>query len=302
MQPRLRRGGTTQKSLSRALSGDLDTITLKALKKTPAERYLTVDALSRDIEHYLRGEPVAARADGTWYRFVKFVGRPQTASGGRVPRPALILVATATIALVEARSAAAERDRALALSARSAAVSEFVKMLVTESGGADQPVSVSDMMARSESLLATEYSQNPEHRAAILAVLGDYYHTIGKGSARRAVIQQRIAVFAKVGRSWSAPGVDLRACHDGRRRRQHQDGGRYAECSARRPGHSPPSRLPVAWSSWPTSTRTAATPPMALKYGKLALERLHQVKNALPSQEALFLGSIGFRLPAQRGE
>jgi len=171
--------GTTQKGLSRALSGDLDTITLKALKKVPAERYLTVDALSRDIEHYLRGEAVTARADATWYRFSKFVGRHKlpVAAGTAA---ALILVATATIALVEARSAEAERDRALALSARSAAVSEFVKMLVTESGGSDAPVTVSDMMARSGSLLASEYSQNPEHRAAILAVLGDYYHTVGK--------------------------------------------------------------------------------------------------------------------------
>jgi serine/threonine protein kinase len=114
---------TTQKSLSRTLSGDLDTIALKALEKIPAERYLTVDALSRDIQHHLRGEPVNARADGTWYRFVKFVGRHKLPVAA-VAAAALILVATTTIALVEARNAAAERDRALALSARNAAVSD----------------------------------------------------------------------------------------------------------------------------------------------------------------------------------
>ncbi len=171
--------GTTQKSLVRALRGDLDTIALKALRKEAADRYLTVDAMARDIEHHLRGEPIAARADGTWYRFAKFIGRYKLpVAAGTVA--ALILVATASIALIEARTAAAERDRALAHSRRSEAVTEFVKMLVTESGGADVPVTVSDMMERSAALLASEYSETPENRAAILAVLGDYYHTVGK--------------------------------------------------------------------------------------------------------------------------
>jgi hypothetical protein len=162
--------GTTQKNLSRMLRGDLDTIALKALEKAPAERYPTVDALARDIEHYLRGEPVSARADGSWYRLVKFVGRhklPVAACTGA----ALLLIATAAIALIEARSANAGRDRALALSARNEAVTEFIKMLVTESGGADVPVTVSDMMARSQSLVEAEYAENPDYRAAILALL-----------------------------------------------------------------------------------------------------------------------------------
>src|SRR6185312_5936439 len=59
--------GTAVKGLRDILRGDLDTIVLKALKKSPAERYATADALSRDIEHYLRGRPVTARADGSWY-------------------------------------------------------------------------------------------------------------------------------------------------------------------------------------------------------------------------------------------
>jgi eukaryotic-like serine/threonine-protein kinase len=138
--------GTAVKTLSRSLRGDLDTIVLKALKKSPAERYATADALSRDIEHYLRGEPVTARADGSWYRFRKLVSRHKlpvaTATGA-----ALALVATAAVALVEAHMANTERDRALALSARNAAVTEFVNMLVTESGGADKSVTVSDIDA-----------------------------------------------------------------------------------------------------------------------------------------------------------
>jgi serine/threonine protein kinase len=64
---------TCVRKLSRALRGDLDAIVLKALKKCPWDRYATADALSRDIEHYLRGEPVSARTDGNWYRLRKLV-------------------------------------------------------------------------------------------------------------------------------------------------------------------------------------------------------------------------------------
>ena len=39
----------------RALRGDLDTIVLKALKKRPEERYVTVNALADDIVRYLDG-------------------------------------------------------------------------------------------------------------------------------------------------------------------------------------------------------------------------------------------------------
>jgi len=284
--------GTTQKGLSRALSGDLDTITLKALKKVPAERYLTVDALSRDIEHYLRGEAVTARADATWYRFSKFVGRHKlpVAAGTAA---ALILVATATIALVEARSAEAERDRALALSARSAAVSEFVKMLVTESGGSDAPVTVSDMMARSGSLLASEYSQNPEHRAAILAVLGDYYHTVGKDKLAEPMYSSALQSLQRS----ADPGLRLElTC--GHAMTLAGEGNIEAAVDMLNAALADPAIRPeqasgcLLFLSYIYQDGSDAT--KALEYSRLALERLHQVKNPLPSQEGLYLGSIGF--------
>jgi serine/threonine-protein kinase len=284
--------GTTQKSLARALNGDLDTIALKALKKTPAERYLTVDALSRDIEHHLRGEPVSARADGTWYRFFKFVGRHKLPMAA-VTAAGLILVATTTIALVEARNAAAERDRALALSARNAAVSEFVKMLVTESGGADGPVSVSDMMARSESLLATEYSQNPENRAAILAVLGDYYHTVGKDQLAEPLYSSALQSLQRSAdqdlRLELTCGHALTVAGEGNIKTAVDTLNAALADPAIRPEQA--ARC-LQFLSYIYQDGSDAS--NALKYGQLALARLHQVKNPLPSEEALFLGSIGF--------
>jgi eukaryotic-like serine/threonine-protein kinase len=55
------RDGSLEK-LRRQLSGSIDNIALKALRKEPQRRYQTVEDFARDIEHYLEGRPVSAPA------------------------------------------------------------------------------------------------------------------------------------------------------------------------------------------------------------------------------------------------
>jgi serine/threonine protein kinase len=64
-----------RKRLKKKLSGDLDLIILKALRKEPPKRYLSVEQFSEDIRRYLEGRPVIARIDTPGYRFAKFVRR-----------------------------------------------------------------------------------------------------------------------------------------------------------------------------------------------------------------------------------
>jgi eukaryotic-like serine/threonine-protein kinase len=72
---RAAKGHTTIQRLQRELTGDLDTIVLKALKKAPPERYVSVSALRDDIARHLAGQPVLARPDSLQYRATKFVRR-----------------------------------------------------------------------------------------------------------------------------------------------------------------------------------------------------------------------------------
>jgi len=162
---------------ARALRGDLDNIILKALKKSPAERYPTVEAFAEDLRRHLNHEPVSARADSFAYRTGKFVVRNRLAVGAAAI-VLLTIIAGAAVSVWEAVEATRQRDRALSLVARNDAVIEFVKGMLTEVAPADQPVRVADLIERSRSILIRE-DDIPEHRAAILSMLSSYYLSSG---------------------------------------------------------------------------------------------------------------------------
>src|SRR5262249_31159727 len=69
------RARPSDQTLSRSLRGDLDQIALKALRKEPERRYLSVMQLSDDIQRHLSGEPVSARPATFRYRAVKYIKR-----------------------------------------------------------------------------------------------------------------------------------------------------------------------------------------------------------------------------------
>lgn len=61
--------------LRRRLTGDLDAIVLKALRKDTEHRYSTVEAFADDIRRHLDKLPVRARRETRWYYLAKFVRR-----------------------------------------------------------------------------------------------------------------------------------------------------------------------------------------------------------------------------------
>jgi serine/threonine-protein kinase len=68
-----------ESSLNRSEWDDLDVLCLTAMRHDPQRRYATVDALIRDIDHELNGEPLDARPDTLGYRLRKFVRRNRAA-------------------------------------------------------------------------------------------------------------------------------------------------------------------------------------------------------------------------------
>jgi serine/threonine-protein kinase len=192
------------------LDDDLNFIILKALRKTPADRYLTADALSADIDCFLEGEPIAARRSNGWYRSRKFIARHKPSVIG-ASAALLAIIATAAIATYEAhaaaghaRVAAAERDRALALSSRNEAIADFLNVLITESASSDRPLTSGEMLARSEAVVSAEFRGNTEQRTAVLDLVGVYYRTMGDEKRALRLLQEAFETIA------SSPDADLR--------------------------------------------------------------------------------------------
>jgi serine/threonine protein kinase len=94
-----------------ALRGDLDVITLKALKKRPEERYATVNALVDDVYRFLDRRPVLARPDSAAYRLRKFLARNRLAASAAAAVAVALIAGTAT-SVWQARLAIGEREYA----------------------------------------------------------------------------------------------------------------------------------------------------------------------------------------------
>jgi len=67
--------GTDSRELRRLTAGDLDWIVMKCLEKDRARRFETADGLARDLERYLRDEPVEASPPSRIYRLRKLTSK-----------------------------------------------------------------------------------------------------------------------------------------------------------------------------------------------------------------------------------
>ena len=118
----LARKSAAYSGISRSAWADLDVLCLTALKKRPAQRYGSVSALTRDLEQYLAGKPLAAQPDSFRYHLGKFVRRNRFPVAITVSTVLLIasLVALFTLRITR------ERDRANLETAATAAMNRFL--------------------------------------------------------------------------------------------------------------------------------------------------------------------------------
>ena len=109
--PLPRTGDPAPAKLSRRLRGDLDLIVLKALRKEPQRRYVSVEQMAEDIRRHLQALPIAAAPDSIAYRARKFVRRHR-AGVAAVCLIFLAVLVGVLATLREARIAAANERRA----------------------------------------------------------------------------------------------------------------------------------------------------------------------------------------------
>ena len=161
--------------LHHLLSGDLDTILSKALKKNPRERYLSVVAFTDDIQRYLAHEPISARPDALGYRAAKFVRRNRLAVS--LASAALFAVmAGLTGTLVQAHTARTQRDFAYRQLGRVEYVNQLNHFLLTDAAPSGKLITVDELLERAEGIVEREnYEQSPADHVELLVSIGMQY-------------------------------------------------------------------------------------------------------------------------------
>ena len=163
-QPPSAAAGTAR---ARGLKGDLDTIVLTALRKDPARRYSSAEALLEDLRRYRRGLPIRARPDSLGYRFGKFVRRH--ALGVAVSAAlALALFAGVGGTLWQARAARREAERVRTV--KDFLISLFETATAEESRGAE--ITARELLARGVHKVDSALAGQPALQEELLGVLG----------------------------------------------------------------------------------------------------------------------------------
>lgn len=166
------------------LRGDLDTIVLKALKRDPARRYPTAQALADDLANYLNNRPIHARPDNPFYRVRKFVSRHRAAS-------AISLIATVGIILAASAAWWSARQEAMALqrvaemSQANAAAREFLVNLFRAAAPEQhlgKPLNALQMLERGWQQLQSSAQggkMDALARAQTASAIGDSFYSLG---------------------------------------------------------------------------------------------------------------------------
>jgi hypothetical protein len=179
------------KIATKAAWADLDVLCLTAMHKDPERRYQSVEALIRDVDHYLKGEPLEARADTLRYTLGKFVRRNWRAVSAAALVFAIVvaLVIFYTVRLTRARNAA------LAQAARTQRIQSFMLNLFQ---GGDPSAGPADNL-RVVTLLdrgvqeARSLDAEPGVQAELYETLGGIYDKLGKYGQAESLLQSALA-------------------------------------------------------------------------------------------------------------
>jgi hypothetical protein len=170
---------------AKVLRGDLDAIVQKAMRREPALRYGSAVELAEDLERYLLGKPVRARAITAAYRLVRYVRR------NRLPVAlaacaAASLVIGASVALWQARAAQERADEA-------ASLNSFLLGLIQQADpdAATQTLHADvSLLASLEAHLDEHYQSRPERALSLRLRLGEAYLNRRDGVAAQRVFQK----------------------------------------------------------------------------------------------------------------
>lgn len=178
---------TVPEKLRRQLSGDLDVIVLKALRKEPQRRYLSVAQLSDDLGRHLEGLPVMAHRDSRTYRAGKFIRRHKVGVAAAILL-VLLVSGFAGLEAVQLRRIARERDRANR-------VSDFLIGMFKVSDPSEargNSISAREILDRGSKTIDTGLAKDPDLQAQMASVMGKVYGSLGLYARAQLLLQETV--------------------------------------------------------------------------------------------------------------
>lgn len=169
--------------------GDLNAIVMHAIARDRAERYQTVEALAKDVEHHLRHQPISVGSTTTAARVRKFIRR-HTLAVSATAGIALVLVigvVGVTLAMLRAEHAARETK----------AVNDFLNDLLTSSRPLEKGSSVSfaEVLAGGSELVGERFAAYPQQEGEVRYLIGHTYFTLGMNREARSELERAVELL-----------------------------------------------------------------------------------------------------------
>ncbi len=174
----------------RRLRGDLDTITLVALRKEPTRRYPGVDQLATDVRLHLTGHAITARADSSAYRVRRFIRRNLV---GVAAAAAVVLSLCAGLAGTMWQARAARREATKEREVRDFLIGVFTVSDPSESRG--RTLTARELLDRGAARIrSVELAGQPDVQAELMGVLGNVYRTLGLYEPATTLLEQSLTL------------------------------------------------------------------------------------------------------------
>lgn len=173
--------------LPRRLPVDLETIVAKALHKEPQRRYGSAQELAEDLDRYLDGQPVKARADSWFYRAGKFLRRHRIASA--LVGLSLVLIFAATGAALHQAQQAERRAQ------EAAEINAFLLDVLNQSNvdEAGTRVSMAEVLEAAAARIDTYFADRPAIAAGVRLVIGNSLYSLNRLDAAETLLRQGLA-------------------------------------------------------------------------------------------------------------
>ncbi len=168
---------TSPIKLIRLISGDLDAILNRALRKDPLTRYKSVEQFVEDLDRFITGKPVLAREGNIRYRGKKFIQRNKLPIAISAVFILLLIGFTAfyTSQITE------ERNQARLEAQKAGAVTDFLTQLI-EANAPDntqgQTVTIREFL-ESGFQEVQKLNETPLVQAEVLTTMGQTYRSLG---------------------------------------------------------------------------------------------------------------------------